>query len=58
MYDYIETDRLILRKARLDDLDDIYNNNSNEKQKHQLEETFAQNPVPRLDRFKKGWYPS
>lgn len=26
MYDYIETDRLILRKARLDDLDDIYNN--------------------------------
>lgn len=25
-YNYIETDRLILRKARLDDLDDIYNN--------------------------------
>ena len=41
MIDYIETDRLILRKARLDDLDDIYNKvwSKSELAKYMLWET-------------------
>ena len=41
MIDYIETDRLILRKAKFDDLEDIYNNvwSKSELAKYMLWET-------------------